>query len=149
PWRARLDGLILASDAVVFIISPDSITSEYCAWEVARTLELKKNIAPVYWRAVSKGAIPEGLSQRNYVFFDAYERCGMADEAVFEAAIAKLETALSVTEFLWVREHTKWVARAVDWDQAEPARPEGKLLPAGDIAAIEGWARLKSATAPE
>src|SRR5262249_10174167 len=63
--------------------------------------------------------------------------------------IAKLETALSVTEFLWVREHTKWVARAVDWDQAEPARPEGKLLPAGDIAAIEGWARLKSATAPE
>ena len=29
PWRARLESLILAADAVVYVISPDSITSEH------------------------------------------------------------------------------------------------------------------------
>jgi WD40 repeat protein len=149
PWRARLEDLILGADAVVFIISPDSIASEHCAWEVERTLELKKNITPLYWRAISKGAAPKGLSERHYVFFDDYERSYMANEALFEAAITELETALNIREIIWVREHTKWVARAVEWDRAEPPRPEGKLLPTGDIAAIQAWENLKTARAPE
>jgi WD40 repeat protein len=145
-WRVRLEELILAADAVVFIISPDSIASEHCAWEVARTLELKKNIIPLYWR---EAALPEGLSELNHVSFEAYGRSYIPDEALFEAAIIQLETALNIREIIWVREHTKWVARAVEWDRAEPPRPESKLLPTGDIAAIEAWAPLKTASAPE
>jgi hypothetical protein len=149
PWRARLEGLILAADAIVFIISPDSIASEHCAWEVARTVQLRKNITPLYWRAISNDAAPIGLSELNYVFFNDYERSCMTDEASFEAALTKLETALNISEIIWVREHTKWVARAAEWDQAEPPRPEGKLLPTGDIAAVEAWERLKTARTPE
>src|SRR5262245_60364240 len=63
PWQARLDGLILAADAVVFIISPESIASKHCEWEIARTLELKKSITPLYWRAILKGIVPVGLSE--------------------------------------------------------------------------------------
>ena len=40
PWRARIDGLILAADAIVFVMSPSSIASEICSWEVGRALEL-------------------------------------------------------------------------------------------------------------
>src|ERR1700738_1685350 len=149
PWRERIDGLILAADAIVFVMSPSSITSEICTWEVGRALELKKSLTPLHWCVVPNHAVPKGLSERNYVFFDEYERSGMADEAAFEASLAKLEMALKVSDILWVREHTKWVARAVEWQQAEPARPEGKLLRAADIAAGQGWARLKPATAPD
>ena len=149
PWRARIEGLILAADAIVFVMSPSSIASEIVAWEVGRALELKKSLTPLHWCVVPHEAVPEGLSERQYVFFDAYQRSGMTDEAAFEASLAELETALKVTDILWVREHTKWVARAVDWDQAEPVRPEGKLLRAADIAAVQGWARLKPASAPD
>ena len=149
PWRARLEGLILAADAVVFVISPDSMASEHCRWEVARTLELRKTLVPLVWRPVPQREVPEGLSERNYVFFDACQRFGLADEAAFQAALGKLKIALNIPEALWVREHTKWVARAAEWDRAEPPRPEGKLLPPGDIAAVEAWARLKGAAAPD
>src|SRR5262249_8746382 len=51
-WRARLDGLILAADAVVFVISPDSIArwdlpppdESVCAWEIRRTIDLRKQL---------------------------------------------------------------------------------------------------------
>ena len=66
------------------------------------------------------GAVPPGLSERNYVFFDTYERSGLVDEDAFDAAIVKLETAFNITEILWVREHTKWVARAAEWNWVEP-----------------------------
>jgi WD40 repeat protein len=149
PWRARLEGLILAADAVLFVISPDSIGSEICRWEVERSLELKKNITPLYWRSISDDRIPVGLRARNYVFFDTYAKSDMKDEAAFEDSLGKLQAALNLPEALWVREHTKWTARAVEWDTTDPSRPEGKLLPAGDIAAVQAWARLKPATAPD
>ncbi len=46
-WRARLEGLIIAADAVVYVISPDSLRSEHCVWEVERSLELKKTLSPL------------------------------------------------------------------------------------------------------
>jgi len=35
-WRRELTGLIAAADAVVFIISPASVTSDVCGWEVTQ-----------------------------------------------------------------------------------------------------------------
>jgi hypothetical protein len=34
PWKERLAGLVAAADTVVFTVSPDSIASPICAWEV-------------------------------------------------------------------------------------------------------------------
>jgi len=34
-WEARLGRLIEATDTVVFVISPDAVASDRCAWEVA------------------------------------------------------------------------------------------------------------------
>ena len=93
PWQARLEALIIAADAVVYVISPDSLRSEHCLWEVERSLELKKTLSPLLWRPAEDIAAPAGLASLNYVFFDAYERSGMTDKAAFEAALIKLETA--------------------------------------------------------
>jgi hypothetical protein len=34
PWEVRLSALIEQSDTVVFVISPESVKSERCVWEV-------------------------------------------------------------------------------------------------------------------
>src|SRR5438876_9601718 len=36
-WEARLGGLIAQSDTVVFVVSPESVKSQRCVWEVERT----------------------------------------------------------------------------------------------------------------
>jgi hypothetical protein len=61
-WRARLEGLIVAADAVVFVLSPDSVSSQHCAWEVDRTCELKKILVPIRWRTVPDDAVPVALA---------------------------------------------------------------------------------------
>jgi hypothetical protein len=48
-WEARLSRLIEAADTVVFVISPDAVASERCAWEVERTVTLKKRLLPSFF----------------------------------------------------------------------------------------------------
>ena len=46
PWETRLGGLIEQSDTVVFVISPESVKSERCVWEVDKALRLSKRLLP-------------------------------------------------------------------------------------------------------
>src|SRR5262247_2921516 len=52
PWQERLAKLIEISDTVVFLISPDSISSQICDWEVNEAERLSKRILPVIVRGV-------------------------------------------------------------------------------------------------
>src|ERR1700685_472099 len=47
PWKERLAGLIATADTVVFVVSPASIASTICAWELEEGLRLGKRIIPV------------------------------------------------------------------------------------------------------
>src|SRR5262252_8002857 len=62
-WEVRLGRLIEAADTVVFVISPDAVASERCAWEVERTVTLKKRLLPIVWRAVAQANVPDRLKQ--------------------------------------------------------------------------------------
>jgi hypothetical protein len=148
-WRRRLDGLILAADAVVFVISPDSLASKHCAWEVERALELNKILTPLRWRAAHGALGHAELSRLNAVLFEEFEKSDSTDLMALASAMESLETALSVRDLLWVREHTKWVARASEWESGNPGRLEGKLLRADDIAAVEAWIRLRPLSVPD
>jgi hypothetical protein len=69
-WEARLGRLIEAADTVVYVISPDAVASERCAWEVERTVALKKRLLPIVWRRMDEAQVPPRLKQLNYIFFD-------------------------------------------------------------------------------
>src|SRR6516162_10880247 len=69
-WEARLGRLIEAADTVVYVISPDAVASERCAWEVERTVALRKRLLPIVWRAVEEATVPARLKQLNYIYFD-------------------------------------------------------------------------------
>src|ERR1700681_975840 len=44
PWKERLAGLIAAADTVVFAVSPDSVASDICAWELEESGRLGKRV---------------------------------------------------------------------------------------------------------
>ena len=128
PWEARLGRLIESADTVVFVISPNSVASDHCQWEVEQTEKLGKRLLPVVWQPVEEGKVPDRLKRLNYVYFDK--------EHSFAPALASLAEALR-TDLGWVREHTRLLQRAQEWLAA--GKPENRLLSGQDIAAAKAW----------
>jgi formylglycine-generating enzyme required for sulfatase activity len=137
-WEARLGRLIEAADTVVFVISPDSVASDRCAWEVKRTRDLKKRLLPIVFRRVDEARVPPLLKQLNYVFFDR--------PLAFIPALKALAEALR-TDIEWVREHTRIGEAALRWDAR--GRAEALLLRGEDLAAAKAWLAAQPQYAPE
>src|SRR5271154_793172 len=51
-WEDRLGGLIAQADTVVFVVSPEAVKSERCAWEVERALAQTKRVLPAVYKPV-------------------------------------------------------------------------------------------------
>jgi len=49
-WQADLRRAIEASDALVYTLSPDSAAKEWCRWESAQAVALRKPIIPILLR---------------------------------------------------------------------------------------------------
>ena len=61
---------IESSDAFVFVISPDSVSSEFCEQEVAHAAGLNKRIVPLALRQVPDAELPEEIRFRNWIPVD-------------------------------------------------------------------------------
>jgi TIR domain len=97
-WRRELLGFIRDADAVVFIISPNSLLSPVCSWEVEQVARLNKRLAPIVLERVSDDRIPEAIAKINYLFFDRPDD--------FEDQVDEFAQALQ-TDLIWLKEHTR------------------------------------------
>jgi TPR repeat protein len=143
-WKRRLGNLTSEADTVVFVLSASSARSDICAWEVEESARLNKRILPIICRALEGTSPPPRLRDLNYVFF--YEEPKVSDSG-FGTGLANLVAALN-TDFDWLREHTRYLQRAIEWDTR--GRPANRLLSGDDIAEAKAWAarRPKSAAEP-
>ncbi len=135
-WRERLGRLIVECDTLVFVLSPDSIASDVCAWEISEARRLSKRIIPVLWRAVDFSQVPDDLSAINAVPFDG-------EYAV--SGLPKLVAALN-SDLDWLREHTRVGERAMEWGQSE--RASAYLLRGAALSSAREWLAAKPASAP-
>jgi hypothetical protein len=65
-WRRELLDFIRASDTVVFIVSPRSVSSPVCAWELSQVMALNKRLAPIVLERVEDDRVPEEIAKINY-----------------------------------------------------------------------------------
>jgi hypothetical protein len=138
PWRERLRGLIESADAVVFLISPDSVASDICGWEVNEAELRAKRVFPVVIRPVADDLVPQRLQRLNYTFLDAPEKV--------EAEFPQLAAAIA-EDAGWVREHTRLEEVALRWERA--GKPNRLLLRGKDLKDAEGWRDARSPAAPD
>jgi TPR repeat protein len=143
-WKERLGNMISEADTVVFVLSPTSARSEICAWEVEEATRLGKRILPVNCRPLEGMSPPPRLRDLNYIFF--HEDPKAAPGAGFGTGLAKLVAALN-TDFDWLREHTRYLQRATEWDRG--GRPANRLLSGDDIAEAKAWVVRRPKNAPE
>jgi TPR repeat protein len=142
-WKQRIGNLISEADTLVFMLSPASARSEICAWEVEEAARLGKRILPVNCRPLEGASPPPRLRDLNYVFL--YEDPKVKDSG-FGTGLKTLVASLN-TDFDWLREHTRYLQRATEWDSG--GRPANRLLSGDDIAEAKDWAARRPKSAPE
>lgn len=136
-WEKRLSGLIAESDTVVFVVSPQAVTSEQCVWEIDEALKLTKRLLPVVHKPVPPADLPPKLGARQYVDFH---------NLGFGRALNQLSAALR-QDLDWVREHTRLGELAARWSARGKA--DSLLLRGDDLDAAKAWAASRKSAAPE
>jgi TPR repeat protein len=142
-WKRSLGGLISEADTVVFVLTPNSARSPICDWEVEEATRLSKRILPIVCRPLEGVSPPPRLRELNYIFF--YKEPKVPGSG-FGTGLAKLVTALN-TDFDWLREHTRYLQRAIEWDTG--GQPANRLLSGNDIPEANTWAARRPRGAPE
>jgi tetratricopeptide (TPR) repeat protein len=128
PWKERISSLIAAADTVAFVVSPASVASPICGWEIDESGRLGKRILPVVSGHVPDADVPPALARLNYIF--ALDIVDLAN------ALQRLDDALA-TDLSWVREHTRLTELALHWDARR--RPPSLLLRGREIEDAERW----------
>jgi TIR domain len=138
PWQERLANLIRAADTVVYILSPASLMSTHCGWEVEEAVRASKKLVPVLKSRVPDSDVPLALRKLNYVEFLE----GMS----FAKGVADLARALRA-DVAWLREHTRYGEMALRWRERD-ASPT-LLLRGTDLDEARRWAAARPVDAPE
>ena len=137
-WRDRLHALIVAADIVIFGVSPDSIASSICDWEVNEAERLGKRVLPVVARPTDPEAVPGRLNRLNFLF--------LIEKAQWSSEFPKLLAAIEI-DINWLRESTRLVELSERW--ANSSRAEGRLLRGSDIGSAEQMLLNRPPSAPE
>lgn len=132
-WENRLEGLIAEADTIVYVLSPESVASKHCSWELQKSIALSKRVLPVVWRPVDDAATPNDLRKLNYIFFSGEGR-------TFASGLAELAQALRV-DISWIREHTRLGELAGRWSAR--GRSEALLLRGDELDAAIEWRNSK------
>jgi molecular chaperone DnaK len=64
-WKAELKRRIAACGAFLYLLSPDSVESEWCGWELAQAAQLGKAIMPILVRAGTP--LPTAVAHLQYL----------------------------------------------------------------------------------
>jgi WD40 repeat protein len=129
-WMAEITAAIRASDAFIFVISPDSLNSKVCMDELELGIQSNKKIIPVlYCAPEKKQKLHPKLASTNWVYMRPQK-----DD--FKAAVPKLIESIQ-TDLGWVQQHTRLLQRATEWEQKE--RNKSYLLQGTDLNDGEHW----------
>lgn len=127
-WWQRLQDLIARADAVVFVLSPNSVQSSVCGDEVVHAQKLNKRIFPIAIDDIDWAVVPEGLSRVHSVSFTDTDARPTAVSQLYEAFLTDID---------WVREHTRLRERADLWEKRGRSRHE--LLRGRALNEAEAW----------
>ncbi|MDQ7025316.1 MAG: TIR domain-containing protein [Anaerolineae bacterium] len=155
-WEEIRDG-IESSDTFVFVLSPHSVSSPICNFEIDHAITHNKRIVPIVRQLldvedgytlvldeilndtevqilgtrnledVARGTWAS-IARHNWLFFD--------DDDLLEENTQKLLEVLE-TDLSHVRTHTRLLVRAREWEEA--GKPSGMLLTDTETAEAELW----------
>ncbi len=116
-WMEQIFRGIEGADAFIFLVSPDSVTSEVCNVEVGHAAKNNKRIIPILVRDVDtkKIEVNPTIGDLNWI---------MGRESdTYEETLIRVRTAIE-QDIEWLEEHSRLQLRALDWHR----KKENSLL---------------------
>lgn len=129
---------IEGSDAFVFVISPESVTSEYCRREIEHAVAHNKRIFPILRREADPASVPRPAAERQWSFFPGKADFGEGIQSLIEAMDTNVD---------WVRAHTRLLVRAREWENHE--HDDSYVLRGADLHDAEEWLARGAALEPK
>ncbi|NEO97390.1 MAG: TIR domain-containing protein [Symploca sp. SIO2E9] len=120
---------IKACDNFLFILSPRSVNSPYCASEVEYAASLNKRFMTVLHREVNTASLHPELAKVQWIDFNHHQRD-------FNANFNKLLITID-TDREHVHRHTKWLQRALEWEQQ--GKDKDLLLRGSELYRAQSW----------
>ncbi|MFB2939366.1 TIR domain-containing protein [Aerosakkonemataceae cyanobacterium BLCC-F154] len=105
-WKQEIYVGIEGTDNFLFILSPDSINSQYCNEELEYAIKNHKRLVPILYRDVNPEDVHPTLAALNWIF--------IRNEDDFHSNFQKLLDAID-TDLDHVRTHTRLLKRAIEW----------------------------------
>lgn len=127
-WRERVLTGLAAANALIFVLSPDSLASAICAEELARAVELNKRLIPVLRRDIAGTPLSPELARSNWVY--------LREEDDRDRGIALVVEALE-TDLEWRDAHSRLAVRTAEW--LDGSRDRSFLLRGSDLSSAEAW----------
>ena len=137
-WLAEIYSGIEAANTFLFVISPDSVASEICTLEIEHAVKHNKRLVPVVWKDAEDNQVHSAMTAHNWVFLRAEDDF----EANFELLIDALDTDLA-----YIREHTRLLTRAIEWQDNN--RPRTDVLRGPELTVTEGWLTISQSMEPQ
>lgn len=127
-WKQEIFTGIEGTDNFIFILSPDSIKSQYCGEELEYAIKNHKRLIPVVYRDVNPQDVHPTLAALNWIF--------IRNDDDFHSNFQKLLETID-TDLDHVRIHTRLLKRAIEWDSKK--RDSSFLLRGTDLKAALLW----------
>jgi WD40 repeat protein len=119
---------IEASNAFLFVISPDSARSDVCRKEVEHAAENHKRIVPLLRHEPDGTPLPEAVASLNWIL--------VPESVDLDAAVDDLVEVLG-QDLEHVRRHTRTLQKALEWSRAD--EDASLLLRGSELRAAEEW----------
>lgn len=122
---------IESSDNFLFIISPESVKSPYCADEVSYAASFNKRFVSVLSRETEVALIPLELAQVQWIDFQNRD---------YRDAFGEVVRTVD-TDREYVSKHTRYMQLAAEWNEAEQNGKNGKdhLLRTSEYISAKTW----------
>lgn len=117
------------ADHFLFILSPRSVKSPYCADEVEYAAKLNKRFVTVLYRPVSVADLHPQLAKVQWIDFGANNKDFAAN---FKELVRTLDTDVE-----HLRMHTRLLTKAIEWEKENYDR--NLLLRGKDLAVSQEW----------
>jgi len=105
-FQAEINRGIESSNNFLFIISPDSVTSQFCYEEVEHARKLNKKFVTILLRDTESNKIPDALSSVQWIDFQNSE---------YHSAYSELLRTVDLDRE-HVQKHTKYSQSALEWN---------------------------------
>jgi WD40 repeat protein len=125
------------SDTIITVLSPDYLGRPNCMRELNRAIEHNKRIIPLIRLDIDFAQLPEQVRNINAIFIRETDNF----EQAFKALVKTIDTDIN-----YVREHTRLLTLAQEWEKADFNR--SVLLRGSKLQQAEAWLATSTGKLP-